>query len=82
MTGVGVVEPVVVVADEVGTTLALHTEHVGLAGIPVAAVAHGDVFGVGFHVDGTVALHVVAASLFAIEYIDVMNPDVRVVGVE
>ena len=82
MAGVGVVEPVVVVADVVGTALALHAEHVGLAGVPEAAVADGDELGVGLQVDGTVAFGMVAAAVRTVEKVRMVQPDVGVVGVE
>ena len=82
MTRVRVVEPVVVVRDVVGTALRLHAEHVGLAGIPEAVVRDGDEFRVALHVDLSVALIVVTATMLTVEHIHVVNPDVRVVGVE
>ena len=76
------VEPVVVVRDIVGARLALHAEHVGLAGVPIAVVRHGDVLRVTLHVHLAVTLVVVAATMLAVEHIHVVNPDVRVVGIE
>ena len=82
MARVRVVEPVVVVGYVVRAALRLHTEHVGLARIPEAVVADGDVLRVAFHVGGTVALGMVATAVLAIELISMVNPDVGVVGIE
>ena len=82
MTRVGMVEPVMVVRNIVRTGLALHTEHVGLTSIPVAVVRHGDILGVSLDICSTVALAVVTRTALAVEDICMVNPDVRVVGVE
>ena len=82
MARVRVVKPVVVVRDVVRTTLRLHTEHVRLAGIPETVVRNGDIFRVALHVGGSVALGVVAAAVLAIELVGMVNPDVRIVGIE
>ena len=82
MARVGVVEPVVVVRDVVGAALALHAEHVGLAGVPEAVVADGDKFRVALDIARAVALGMVAAAVGSVEEVVMVNPDVAVVGVK
>ena len=82
MARVAMVEPVVVIADVVGAAFALHAEHVCLACIPVAVVAHGDILRVALHIDGSVALGVVAATVRTVEHVHVVNPDIAIVGIE
>ena len=82
MTRVRVVEPIVVIGNPVLAALALHTAHSRLTGIPEVAVSDGDVLGVRLHVNGTVALLLVATLVGTIESINVMYPDVVVVGIQ
>ena len=82
MARVGVVEPVVVVADVVGSALALHAEHVGLASIPETVVADGNIFRVALDVARAVALGMVAAAVGTVEEVVMVNPDIAVVCVE
>ena len=60
MTGVRVVEPVVIIRDVVRTALALHAEHVTLAGIPEAVVAHCHILRIRLYINSAIALGMVA----------------------
>ena len=77
MTGIGMVEPVVVIGNPVFTCLALHATHRRFTIIPEMVVSHGYILGVVLDIYGTIALSLIGStSLSAIEQIQVVNPDV------
>ena len=77
MTGIGMIEPVVVIGNPVFTGLALHATHRRLTIIPEMVVSHGHILRVALDIYGTISLCLVGSTtLSAIEQIQVVNPDV------
>ena len=80
MTGVGVVEPVVVIGDPVFSCLTCHTAQGHLSGIPEVVIRNGNVLGIVLQIHRAVALGLVSiASSCTVENVIVMNPDVIVI---
>ena len=78
MTGIGVVEPVMVVCDVVLCRLALHTLEIALSVIPEVVVGVSDVCG-SLCIESAVALSLVSiGACVAVEEIAVMYPDMVV----
>ena len=83
VAAVGVIEPVVVVADVVGAALALHAAERHLARIPEVVVGVGVILRVALQVERAVALGLIGvAAGAAVEEVDVVDPSVEVVAVE
>ena len=82
MTWVRVVEPVVVISDVVRTWLALHTTHGWLTSIPEVNVWNGNKLRVRLNIDGAITLLLVTSLIRTIEYIYVVNPNVRVICIK
>ena len=76
------VKPVVVVGDVVWLRLALHAAQGTLARVPEAVVRDGEILRVVLQVDGAVALGMVAAAVWSIEEVHVVNPYHGVLGVQ
>ena len=71
-----------VIGNVVRTSFALHAAHGRFARVPEMTVVDGDIFGVAFRVDRSIAFFMVVTALLSIEYVDVVNPNVGVVSVK
>ena len=82
MTAVRMVEPIVVIGDVIGSGFGGHTAHRRLTCIPEMAIADGNVFGIAFDVYPAIAFGLIASFVRSIKHIDMMHPDMVVVGIE
>ena len=77
------VEPVVVISDIVRATFTRHTTHRSLTIIPEAVVCYSNILRIALDVYSTVTLSLVGSTtLFTIEEIHVVNPDMGVIGIK
>src|SRR5574344_72035 len=82
VTGITVVEPVMMISDIVWSTLTLHTAHTGLTGSPKMAIVYGDIFRIGLHVYGSITFGMVSGTGLTIEDVHIMYPDIGIVGIQ